>query len=119
MISQPIKIGVVLDPILPERSPIGNSSLQQIKSGFRFAQMTVDARQIVARNRILIFYRLSSGRPFLCALLLSQLEQRQRAEHGRTRIFRMRNEIAFGKLYSLARGSVCVAFAFKRTVYDN
>jgi hypothetical protein len=73
MISQAIQIGVVLDPVFPEPSPVANNPLQQIKSRVAFSQATINARDVVQRDRVFLLDGFSSPRPIVRPVLLTQL----------------------------------------------
>jgi len=55
MISQPIKIGVVFDPVFPELSvAAANNSIEQVKSRVEFSQATINARYVVYADRVFL-----------------------------------------------------------------
>jgi regulator of RNase E activity RraA len=72
MISQPIEIGVVFDPVFPELSvAAANDSIEQVKSRVEFSQATINARDVVYADRVFLLDGLSSRCPLFRPVLFS------------------------------------------------
>src|SRR6266404_9338897 len=72
MISQPVQIRVVLDPVFPELSAAAaKDSIQQVKSRVEFSQATVNARDVVYADRVFLLDGLTSRCPLFRPVLFS------------------------------------------------